>query len=92
MPKVRVMVYTTLKDRLGFSSAELNGATVLELLKKLAVSGRGDVTEILFDGHGAVRGHFVLTLNSGVLDNRRTGEAEVSDGDILHVFPPVSGG
>lgn len=39
-----------------------------------------------------LRRHFVLTLNSEILDNKKTGAVAVNDGDILHVFSPVSGG
>ena len=92
MPKARVMVYTTLKDRLGFSRIELAGGTVRDLLRKLAVSGTEDVSGLMFEPSGAVRGHFVLTLNSEILDNRKTGAVKVRAGDVLHVFPPVSGG
>lgn len=92
MSKIRVMVYTTLRTRLGFSRIELSGATVLELLSKLAASGKSDVSGMLFAPGGAVRQHFVLTLNSEILDNKRTAKAKVKAGDILHVFPPISGG
>lgn len=86
------MVYTTLRSRLGFSSVELEGGTVRELLLKLAASGAADASGLLFEPDGAVRNHFVLTLNSEILDNRKTGKVKVKAGDILHVFPPVSGG
>jgi molybdopterin converting factor small subunit len=86
------MVYTTLKDRLGFSRKEIEGGTVRALLLKLAVAGAADVSDILFEPGGAVKGHFVLTLNSEILDNRKTGSVKVKAGDVLHVFPPISGG
>lgn len=92
MAKIIVMVYTTLRERLGVSKAELEGRTVHELLLKLAVSGKTDVSKILFEADGAVRNHFVLTLNSEIVDNRKTKKAKVRAGDILHVFPPISGG
>jgi len=92
MPKITVMLYTTLRDRLGVSKVELEGRTVYELLSKLAVPGKTGVSKILFEDDGAVRNHFVLTLNSEILDNRKTKKAKVKAGDILHVFPPISGG
>ncbi|HBB66115.1 MAG TPA: hypothetical protein DEF68_05585 [Elusimicrobia bacterium] len=92
MVKITVMVYTTLRARLGFSRTELEGGTVHELLLKLAVSGMTDISKMLFEDDGAVRNHFVLTLNSELLDNRKTKKVKVKAGDILHVFPPVSGG
>jgi len=92
MPKITVMIYTTLRKRLGISKAELEGRTVHDLLLKLAVSCKTDVSEILFEKDGTVRNHFVLTLNSDIVDNRKTRKAKVRAGDILHVFPPISGG
>jgi len=86
------MVYTTLRERLGFSRTEIEGNTVRELLLKLAAEGPADISGLLFEPGGAVRGHFVLTLNSKVLDNRKTGKAAVKSGDVLHIFPPISGG
>ena len=92
MPRIRLMVYTTLRERLGFSRIEIEGDTVREILSKLAAAGPGDVSNLLFGPGGAVKGHFVLTLNSIVLDNRKAGKTKVRSGDVLHVFPPVSGG
>ncbi len=85
-------MYTTLKDRLGFSRTEIEGDTARELLLKLASSGGTDIPGLLFEPGGAVRCHFVLTLNSEILDNKKTGKVKVKAGDVLHVFPPVSGG
>ena len=86
------MVYTTLRERLGFSRTEIEGDTVRELLLKLSAGGPEDISGLLFEPGGAVKGHFVLTLNSRVLDNGGTGKAKVKSGDVLHIFPPISGG
>lgn len=92
MSKVTVMVYTTLREKLGFSRKELEGRTVEELLLKLAAAGGKTVPGILFAENGAVRNHFVLALNSEIVDNGKTKKTKVKAGDVLHVFPPVSGG
>lgn len=91
MAKITVMIYTTLRERLGFSKVELEGRTVGELLTKLA-GGKPEVKKVMFDPEGHVKNHFVLTLNSEILDNRKAAKAKVKAGDILHIFPPVSGG
>ncbi|MBI4801397.1 MAG: MoaD/ThiS family protein [Elusimicrobia bacterium] len=92
MAGITVMIYTTLRARLGFSKAELQGKTVHELLLKLAAVKKPDVKNILFDAAGRVKNHFVLTLNSELLDNRKAKTIKVKAGDILHIFPPISGG
>ncbi|MBU2572580.1 MAG: MoaD/ThiS family protein [Elusimicrobia bacterium] len=92
MANITVMIYTTLRARLGFSKIELPGKTVQELLLKLAAVKKPDVSDILFDAAGRVKNHFVLTLNSEILDNKKAKTTKVKAGDILHVFPPISGG
>ncbi len=92
MAKVTVMVYTTLRKRLGVSKLELAGGTVREILDRLCGYKKPEVENLIHDAEGNVRQHFVLTLNSEILDNKKTAAVKVKDGDILHVFPPVSGG
>jgi len=92
MSRVMVQVYTTLRKSLGLSRLELRGRTVREILDRLCDYKKPDVEKLLHDSEGHVRQHFVLTLNSEILDNKKTASVPVKDGDILHVFPPVSGG
>lgn len=92
MAKITVMIYTTLRARLGFSKIDLPGKTVQDLLLKLAEAKKPDVANILFDAAGHVKQHFVLTLNSEIIDNKKAQAVKVKAGDILHVFPPISGG
>ncbi len=92
MARVTVMIYTTLRKRLGISKLELEGRSVREVLDGLCAYRKPEVENIILDKEGHVRQHFVLTLNSEILDNKRTAGVPVKDGDILHVFPPVSGG
>jgi len=92
MPKVTVMLYTTLRKQLGISKLEVDGLTVNEILSRLCDRKESGVKDLIYDSEGHVRQHFVLTLNSEILDNKKTASVPVKDGDILHVFPPVSGG
>ena len=92
MAKVTVMIYTTLRKRLGISKLELRGRNVREILDRLCDYKKPEVENLIQDAEGHVRQHFVLTLNSEIIDNKRTASVPVKNGDILHVFPPVSGG
>ena len=92
MAKITVMIYTTLRKRLGISKLDLAGGTVREVLDRLCDYKKPEVADLIRDAEGNVRQHFVLTLNSEILDNKKTASVPVKDGDILHVFPPVSGG
>ena len=86
------MVYTTLRADLGVSKLELSGRTVREVIQKLCELRGGTPGKRMLDKDGNVKQHFVLTLNSEIVDNKKTELAHVEAGDILHVFPPVSGG
>jgi molybdopterin converting factor small subunit len=92
MPRIFVKIYTTLKDRTGTGSMVLEGETVAEVLLAIRQSISLETADILFDTNGIVRNHFVMVLNSLILDHGKVNELKVKDGDILHLFPPVSGG
>ncbi|MCX5786778.1 MAG: MoaD/ThiS family protein [Elusimicrobia bacterium] len=92
MAKALVMIYTTLRKRLGISRAEFEGENIGELIEKLCALKEPEVRKLILDGDGRVKNYFVLTLNSEILDNGKAAGVKVKDGDILHVFPPVSGG
>ncbi|MEI7527836.1 MAG: MoaD/ThiS family protein [Elusimicrobiota bacterium] len=92
MAKITVMIYTTLRKRLGVSKLALEGATVRDIVDRLCEYKAPETAKLILDSEGHIRQHFVLTLNSEILDNKKTARAPVKDGDILHVFPPVSGG
>jgi thiamine biosynthesis protein ThiS len=91
MEMVTVNVYTTLKDMLGFSQIDLFAGTlkeaVLELCKK-----NTDISDILFEKKDRIKNYFVITINSEIIDNSKIGRIKLSDGDIINIFPPVSGG
>ncbi|MFA5162564.1 MAG: MoaD/ThiS family protein [Elusimicrobiales bacterium] len=91
MAKVIVKLYTTLKDRLGESSVILEGGSASDVIGALAAAKPG-LDRLLLDEEGVLRAHFAVTLNSDLLDHRKMAQAKLKDGDVLHVFPPVSGG
>jgi len=92
MPRVLVKLYTTLKLRLGQSQVWIEGDTAGDLLKGLAKLGGPKVAELLFDETGAVNNHFVLALDSDILDRNALDQAALKEGNVLHIFPPISGG
>ncbi|MBI4656144.1 MAG: MoaD/ThiS family protein [Elusimicrobia bacterium] len=92
MPKVTVMIYTTLRARLGISKTDIHGSTVAEIINKLKEIKKPEVERALLDENGKVRNYFVLTLNSEILDNKKISDRQVKEGDVLHIFPPISGG
>lgn len=91
MARVTVAVYTTLRDKLGFSRKEFKGKNLGEIIKDICSMKKG-IRNILLEEDGRVKNHFVLTLNSEVIDTSKLEKIKVKDGDIFHIFPPVSGG
>lgn len=91
MAKVTVAVYTTLRDKLGFSRKDFEGKNLAEIIVKLCSLKKG-ISSILCEESGKVRNHFVLTLNSEIIDTASLKKIKVKDGDVFHIFPPVSGG
>ncbi|MBO4556194.1 MAG: MoaD/ThiS family protein [Elusimicrobiales bacterium] len=92
MAKITVMLFTTLRKKLGVSKLMLEGETVKDLIEALREYKKPDVDEILINDEGNVNQHFVLTLNSEILDNRKLDTVKIKENDILNIFPPVSGG
>ncbi len=91
MPKVTVAVYTTLRDRLGFSRKDFEGKNLQDIINAVC-SLKKEIPGILLEENGRVKNHFVLTLNSQIIDTASLKKTKVKDGDVFHIFPPVSGG
>jgi len=90
MPNVTIKVYTTLRERLGFSSIDINASNLKEAILKLSESE--EIINILFEDKDRIKSYFVITINSEIVDNSKIGRIKLSDGDIINIFPPVSGG
>lgn len=92
MARVMLRLYTTLKDRVGTGKIWVEGDHVAAVLDRFVADQGAPVQEILLDAQRQVRPHFVLALNSQVLDRSQLHQVPVQDGDLLHVFPPIAGG
>jgi len=91
MAKITVAVYTTLREKLGFSRKDFEGKNLAEIIDAVCRLKR-EAPGLLLDGLSKVKSHFVVTLNSEIVDNSKLKKTKIKDGDILHIFPPVSGG
>jgi molybdopterin converting factor small subunit len=89
---VTVLVPTQLRDccagaaKLAVSAADLRGA--LEQLEALYPRLHGSIC----DETGAVRKHIGLFVNTAHIGDRRGLDTQLQAGDILSIFPAVSGG
>lgn len=91
MAKVTVRLYTILKEKLGKDQIQINAKTLQEALTNIS-RGNKEIEGILFEKKGKVKGYFVITINSEIIDNSKISKIKLNDGDIIHIFPPVSGG
>jgi len=92
MPRVLVKLYTTLRLRLDKSQVWVEGRTAAELVKRVAELGGDEVAQVLFDDQGVVRNEFLLALDSEILDRNALDKVQLREGNVLHIFPPISGG
>ena len=92
MPQVLVKLYTTLRLRLKKNQVWVEGNTAFDLVKRVAELGGDEVAQALFDEKGAVRNEFLLALDSEILDRNALDKVQLKEGNVLHIFPPISGG
>jgi molybdopterin converting factor small subunit len=92
MPQVLVKLYTTLRLRLKKDQVWVEGETAADLLNRVAELGGDEVAKVLFDDKGVVRNEFLLALDSEILDRNALEKVQLKEGNVLHIFPPISGG
>ena len=73
-------------------SSKVEGRTAAELVQRVAELGGGEVAKALFDEKGVVRNEFLLALDSEILDRNALDKVQLKEGNVLHIFPPISGG
>ena len=92
MAQVLVKLYTTLRQRLDKEQVWVEGTTAAEAVRRVAEQGGAELLPVLFDEEGVVRNHFVIALDSEVLDRKTLDAVKLAEGSVLHIFPPISGG
>ena len=92
MAQILVKLYTTLRQRLNKDQVWVEGETAAEAIRRVAEQGGADLAGMLFDEEGVVRNHFLIALDSEILDRKTLGAVKLAPGSVLHIFPPISGG
>ncbi|MEX2047085.1 MAG: MoaD/ThiS family protein [Chloroflexota bacterium] len=91
-PQVRVLLHGAYRAFAGGArDVTLDAATLREALEAL-VRAHPSLAERMRDEHGRLRAHLSLFVNDE--DARFLGgeDTRLSDGDIVHVIPALSGG
>jgi len=92
MPQVLVKLYTTLRLRLNKNQLWVEGLTAADAVRRVTETGGPEVAKLLYDDKGVVRNEFLLALDSEVLDRNALDQVRLKEGNVLHIFPPISGG
>lgn len=92
MPQVLVKLYTTLRHRFGKTQLWVEASDADELVRRVVEAGGPEVAKVLLDADGVVRNEFLLNLDSDILDRKALKKVQLKEGNVLHIFPPISGG
>jgi MoaD family protein len=91
LAKVTVKLLTAFGGKLVKDDGELEAADMARLLEQLAARHGKDFRDEIYDGEG-IRNFYIVLHNGVVIDREHPGAVSLSDGDTVHIFPPVSGG
>jgi len=91
LAKAKAKLYTMLNQKIVKGEIDVEAADVAGLLEKLAVIYGEDFRKEIFD-EGLVKNYYIILHNGNVVDRDKPGEAALAEGDVVHIFPPVSGG
>ena len=91
MAKVKASILTVLDGKIVREHIGTEAATVEEVLEILARKYGPVFREDIYDG-GEIKNFYVVLHNGMMIDRSRPEKALLSDGDTIHIFPPVSGG
>ena len=92
MVRVRVRVFASLRERLGWKEkeVEVEADTVEGLLKKIEDEGGAEHHVIIHER--GLSPHYKVFLNDKDTDSLNGLETRIRSGDSILIFPPISGG
>jgi molybdopterin converting factor small subunit len=90
--KVTIRCYARFRDAFGDEKkiALSDGATIRDAVRTLA--GTGPDTGLLIDGDQNIRSYVMIMHHDERVSPMEAETVPLADGDILILFPPVSGG
>lgn len=91
MAKVIVKVYATNREKFPHGEVEVEGNSIVEVLRKLVLQFP-EIRDEILDGNLNLKDNYVYLLNGINVHFLKSGATLVKDGDKISVFPPVAGG
>ncbi len=97
MPRVRLLLFATLREKFGVKELDLElgrGGGLRELFEAAADRLGGDFLSEVLDDSGLPRDDRIIMVNGrNVKDTPDRGTSiRLADGDVVAVFPPIAGG
>ncbi len=92
MAKVTVRLYADLRAATGKNEVQIEATSVKDLIDALVRMFGTDLQESLLDQQGRLEQFYRIYLNKKIISENEMDKAWLSDGDLVQIFPPVSGG
>ncbi len=95
--KIRVKGFYNFDDIIknrGVLELEADGMTIRQLLARLSAKFGNSFRDMIYDGEGSTDKLISLILVNGINIRNLAGnlDAELNDGDLVNIFPPMAGG
>ncbi len=90
MSQVNVRLFANIREIMGSAEVSLSARSIEELLSRL-IDMRPALQDVLFDGD-ELRPYITILVNGRNIHDLNGNRTELTDGDEVAIFPPVSGG
>jgi sulfur-carrier protein len=90
MPNIRIKFFANFREFTGTKELEMDGSTVIEILKNLCTKFPG-FEELIFDGEN-IKPYVNVFLNGRNMNESGGINTTLHENDEVALFPPVSGG
>ena len=96
MPVISVRTFAALREALGADKIVFEveeGGSPIDVVRRLAENYGDDVKSLLIDDkYNKVRTQVLIFLNGKSVEHSKLSTIKLTDGDVLSIIPPVSGG
>lgn len=92
MTKVNVRFFQELRTLTGQSEIQVDGSTLSEVFKSLIATYGDELKDMLFDEESRIRSFAAVYINNKHVPDPNGYRNPLSEGDLILIIPPVSGG
>ncbi len=91
-PKVIVKFYTILREAAGIDKTEVEASNLHEMINILKEKFKEPFVSTLCDSSGKVKNYFTFLIDGRTVDHNKFKQTKLTDGQEVHIFPPIAGG